>query len=73
MWAAVLAHGGPANNALVRTTAVATRLQAGVADNVMPITGTLSFNIRSHPGEGTAVRRAVDVPQFLVHLTDGTV
>ena len=37
--------------AMVRTTIAVTGLKAGVADNVLPQTGTILFNMRSHPDE----------------------
>lgn len=37
--------------AMVRTTIAMTRLEAGVADNVLPQSGTLLFNLRSHPDD----------------------
>ena len=37
--------------AMVRTTIAVTRLSAGVADNVLPQSGSILFNLRSHPDE----------------------
>jgi acetylornithine deacetylase/succinyl-diaminopimelate desuccinylase-like protein len=37
--------------AMVRTTIAVTGLKAGVADNVLPQTGSILFNLRSHPDE----------------------
>ena len=36
--------------ALVRTTLALVRISAGVSDNVLPQLGSLTFNLRSHPG-----------------------
>jgi hypothetical protein len=40
----------PDTAALVRTTLAATRMAAGVADNVLPQTGEVTFNARHLPG-----------------------
>ena len=40
----------PDTAALVRTTLATTRMAAGVADNVLPQTGILTFNARHLPG-----------------------
>ncbi|KAJ9510761.1 hypothetical protein QJQ45_027618 [Haematococcus lacustris] len=48
--AQLLVRSGPELAALVRTTHALTRMEAGVADNVLPNTGRLTLNLRSHPG-----------------------
>mmetsp|Transcript_36717 Transcript_36717/g.81684 ORF Transcript_36717/g.81684 Transcript_36717/m.81684 type:complete len:520 (-) Transcript_36717:537-2096(-) len=52
-WRWLLSQGmslqSPETSALVRTTIAATSIQAGVADNVLPQHGTITFNLRSHP------------------------
>ena len=40
----------PDTAALVRTTMAATRVTAGLADNVLPQTGVVTFNARHLPG-----------------------
>ncbi|KAL6765811.1 hypothetical protein V8C86DRAFT_2449934 [Haematococcus lacustris] len=47
--AQLLVRSGPELAALVRTTHALTRMEAGVADNVLPNTGRLTLNLRSHP------------------------
>jgi acetylornithine deacetylase/succinyl-diaminopimelate desuccinylase-like protein len=46
-----LAAGSPYYNALLRTTCVATRLEAGHADNALPQTARATVNCRVLPGE----------------------
>lgn len=41
----------PATNALVRTTAAPTMIDAGVADNVLPVSAEATVNLRIRPGE----------------------
>eukprot|EP01023_Acetabularia_acetabulum_P000227 TRINITY_DN10094_c0_g5_i1.p1 TRINITY_DN10094_c0_g5~~TRINITY_DN10094_c0_g5_i1.p1 ORF type:complete len:499 (+),score=79.18 TRINITY_DN10094_c0_g5_i1:98-1594(+) len=41
-------------NPLVRTTASVTRMNTGIADNVLPQVGSMLINYRTLPGEGTA-------------------
>ena len=36
--------------ALVRTTMAVVRISSGVSENVLPQTGTVLVNLRSHPG-----------------------
>lgn len=46
-----LAAGSPFLNAILRTTAVATRLQAGHADNALPQKASAVVNCRAFPGD----------------------
>src|SRR5262245_32876737 len=48
----------PYDNALLRTTCVATRLEAGHAENALPQTATATVNCRILPGESPAEVRA---------------
>lgn len=55
--------------ALVRTTVAVTNLHAGVADNVLPNTGSATFNMRSHPGGSLSMRpHPSHVPAMHGHL-----
>ncbi|KAK9806375.1 hypothetical protein WJX72_012122 [[Myrmecia] bisecta] len=49
--ARVLVQNSAETAAFVRTTAAPTRLQAGVADNVLPQAGVVSYNFRLLPGD----------------------
>jgi len=49
--AATLAAASPFWNSVMRTTCVATRLQAGHADNALPRTATATVNCRVFPGD----------------------
>jgi carboxypeptidase PM20D1 len=52
--AAAMAKAGAEAASLVRTTAAATRFEAGVADNMLPQSGTVSINFRLLPGDTSA-------------------
>lgn len=61
-------EASPTTNAMVRTTAAPTVLQAGTKDNVLPSHARASVNFRILPGDTVAsvrehVRRAVDDPR----------
>jgi acetylornithine deacetylase/succinyl-diaminopimelate desuccinylase-like protein len=61
----------PYENALLRTTCVATRLDAGHADNALPETATAIVNCRLFPGDApeevrATLVRVVDDPSILV-------
>ena len=58
--AAVLSHGGPEMNAIVRTTAVATQLAGAPGENVLATTARAAINIRLLHGDTveTATKRA---------------
>jgi len=56
--AAVRLSVSPHNNALLRTTCVATQLEAGHAENALPQTARATVNCRILPGESAAEVRA---------------
>ncbi len=55
----------PSTNALIRTTAAATRTQSGVRENVLPTSATAALNLRLLPGETLA-----SATQYLVAIID---
>lgn len=68
---------GPESNALVRTTAVATRLSGAPGDNVLATTARAALSIRLLTGDSIAdavarVRRAVADPEVEVTVRRGT-
>lgn len=72
----VLAALGPETNALVRTTAVVTRLEGSPARNVLATSARAWVNVRLLPGDSLAgvlahVRRAVADPLVEVELESG--
>ncbi len=73
---AALAHLGPETNALVRTTAVVTRLEGSAGENVLATTARASVNVRLLTGETLAdvsvhLRRAVADPLVDIELRQG--
>ncbi len=61
----------PTNNALLRTTCVATMLSAGEAENALPQTARATVNCRLMPGQPArevelALNRAIDDPKVAV-------
>ena len=66
-----LAPADPSINASVRTTCVATMLEAGVAENALPRKATATVNCRLLPGDTPAnvlatLRKVVDDPKIVV-------
>jgi acetylornithine deacetylase/succinyl-diaminopimelate desuccinylase-like protein len=67
---ALLTHS-PTNNALLRTTCVATMLNAGEAENALPQTARATVNCRLMPGQAAgeveaALNRAINDPKVAV-------
>jgi len=65
----------PYDNALLRTTCVATRLEAGHAENALPQTATATVNCRILPGESpaevrSALIRVLDDSKIMVSAID---
>jgi len=74
---AALSSLGPETNALVRTTAVVTRLEGAAGDNVLATTARASVNVRLLTGETLSdvaihLRRAVADPQVDIELRHGS-
>lgn len=72
----VFAALGPETNALVRTTAVVTRLEGSSADNVLATTARASVNVRLLTGDTLAdaaihLRRAIADPLVEIELRRG--
>lgn len=68
---------GPETNALVRTTAVVTRLEGSAGDNVLATVARATVNVRLLTGDTVAdaaihVRRAVADPQIDIELRHGS-
>jgi len=74
---AALSRLGPETNALVRTTAVVTRLQGAPGENVLATAARASVNVRLLPGDTLAdaavhLRRAVADPLVEIELLHGS-
>ncbi|MFF8185955.1 M20/M25/M40 family metallo-hydrolase [Microbacterium sp. NPDC016588] len=68
---------GPETNALVRTTAVVTRLEGSAGDNVLATTARATVNVRLLTGETISdaaihLRRATDDPLIDIELRHGS-
>lgn len=68
---------GPETNALVRTTAVVTRLEGSAGDNVLATTARATVNVRLLTGETISdaaihLRRAIDDPLIDIELRHGS-
>ncbi len=73
---AVFAALGPETNALVRTTAVVTRLEGSAGDNVLATAARATVNVRMLPGDTISdaavhLRRAIADPLIDIELRHG--